>query len=578
MNHPEKASLSRIPLKALVIEDFETDAALLLNAVKRGGYAVDHKLIETKNDLASAMAESWDIIFCDFSMPKMNGIEALKIVRSYSEDVPFIFVSATIGEDVAVEAMRTGAQDYIMKDNLKRLIPAIQRELKEFGVRKAHREAEQRLDFLTRYDSLTGLPNRFSLLQELEKAITEHQENKLDTQISLIYLDLDRFKTINDSLGYEAGNKLLIKIADRLSKCVGSRGLTARLAADEFAILLKNTRPGPDLYNFTQTVFYTLQIPYTVYGFQMFYSASVGIAQYPNDAKTAMELLGNADIATYRLKNDGGKNFNFYTPDMSVQLEERLELERSMRQGLENNEFQLYYQPQQSLKNEEIVGLEALIRWFHPSKGLISPAEFIPLAEETGFIIRLGEWVLRAACDQLRQWNKQFKKPLRVAVNISARQFHDENLPRLISSVIEEYGINSEFLEIELTESVFIKDTMQAVSALKKIKKLGVKVALDDFGTGFSSLSYLKTFKTDYLKIDQSFVREITKNTSDLEIVSAIIAIAEKLSLETIAEGVETEEQKTILKEQGCDIVQGFFLSKPLPPEQIAEILVKYGF
>lgn len=559
------------PLKALLVEDVESDALLLLHTIKRGGYQIQHKIIETKEALMDSMAERWDIIFCDFSMPKMTGLEALKIVRGCDDDVPFIFVSATIGEDVAVEAMRNGAQDYIMKDNLKRLLPAIQRELNEFQTRMAHKKAEQRLQFLTRHDTLTGLPNRFRLMEELDQVINAHDGSK--DIVAIIYLDLDRFKTINDSLGYEAGNQLLKKIAERLLNCVGRRGLAARLAADEFAILLPSMQSISEVANFAQTVYYTLQIPFTIYGFQMFYSASVGVSIYPQDAETSTELLGNADIATYRSKNEGGKGYKFYTPDMSVQLEERLELERSMRQALENQEFSLYFQPQQDLRSGEIVGLEALIRWNHPSKGTINPANFIPLAEETGFIIRLGEWVLRKACEQIKLWQSQYTQPLRVAVNISARQFHDESLITLIKQVIEDYALNPQCLEIEITESTFIRDMDRAVATLKKIKKLGVKVALDDFGTGFSSLTYLKIFKTDYLKIDQSFIREVTENTDDMEIVSAIIAMASKLSLKTIAEGVETQAQYDFLKAQGCDMVQGYYLSKPVPADLVPTLL-----
>lgn len=572
----ESAQITNVekkPLRALIVEDVETDALLLLNAIKRGGYKVQSQVVETKVALLDSLALEWDIIFCDFSMPTMTGLEALKIVRKHDESVPFIFVSATIGEDVAVEAMRNGAQDYIMKDNLKRLLPAIQRELDDFQSRKARKIAEQRLHFLTRHDSLTGLPNRFCLMEELEKAIEDRPDE--EALVAIIYLDLDRFKTINDSLGYEAGNQMLKKIAERLLNCVGKRGIAARLAADEFAILLTSMRSVSEVGNFAQTVFYTLQIPFTIYGFQMFYSASVGVAVYPQDAHTPSELLGNADIATYRSKNENAKGYKFYTPDMSVQLEERLNLERSMRLALQNEEYSLHYQPQQELQSGKIVGLEALIRWNHPDKGLISPANFIPLAEETGFIMRIGEWVLREACRQLKSWQQQFTQPLRVAVNISARQFHDEGLPGLIKQVIEEFALDPKCLEIEITESTFIRDIGSAVAMLKKIKKLGVKVALDDFGTGFSSLSYLKSFKTDYLKIDQSFIREVTENKDDMEIVSAIIAMAGKLSLKTIAEGVETEAQYNFLKAQGCDMVQGYFLGRPVPAEQIPALLEK---
>lgn len=560
-------------LRTLIIEDHEDDAMLLLDVLKRGGYDITFLLVDTSTSLGCALEQEWDIIFCDHSMPTMNGLEALSIVRKKDQDVPFIFVSGTIGEDVAVNAMRNGAQDYIMKDNLKRLLPAVQRELHECGMRKARRKAEQHLHYLAHFDSLTGLPNRFHFIEQIEAAIAESKVTNDSKLVAVIYLDLDRFKTINDSLGYDAGNQLLKKVAERLSNCIGSKGIAARLATDEFALILKSVLSRVEITNFVQTVFYTLQIPFSIYNLSMFFSASIGVAIYPKDASNATDLLGNADIATYRIKSEGGKGYRFYTPDMSVQLEEQLALERSMRAGLENEEFFLHYQPQLELATGNIVGLEALVRWNHADKGLISPANFIPLAEETGFILPLGEWVLRQACGQIKHWQKIYSHPLKMAVNISARQFHDENLANLVKQVLQENELEAKYLELEITESTFMRNIEKAVLTLKKIKELGISVALDDFGTGYSSLAYLRTFKTDYLKIDQSFIREIPENDDDKEIVSAIIAMASKLSLKTIAEGVETEAQYNFLKEQGCDIVQGYYIARPALPKTITALL-----
>jgi|GEM_PF-1327491 diguanylate cyclase (GGDEF)-like protein len=562
---------NKIPLRCLLIEDQEDDARLLLNLLQRSGYSATWERVDTLPELERALHSDWEIIFSDHAMPGMDGMQALRVVRQHNPDVPFIFVSGTIGEDIAVEAMRTGAQDYIMKDNLTRLVPAVQRELKEAGVRRGKRIVEQRLRYLSHHDPMTSLPNRFHFLEYLSAAIDRRgSSNEL---LAVIYIDVDRFKTINDSLGYEAGNFLLQRIGKRLLECIGQDGIAARIAADEFALVHQSFFNRQQMRSWLQDVLDALDKPYFIQDCSLYFSVSIGVAVYPDDGSDAGELLGKADIATYRAKDEGGKGYLFFEPAMAVRLEERLTLERNMRLGLERSEFFLTYQPQLELATGRIVGMEALIRWNSSERGLISPASFIPLAEETGFILPMSEWVLHQACRQVQLWRNAQLPAVRVAVNISARQFHDDHLLEIIRNALDTYQLPPEFLEIEITESTIIRDSAKAAKIFGQIQNFGIQIALDDFGTGYSSLSYLKSFKTDYLKIDQSFIRSITENENSRTIVSAIIAMADKLSIKTIAEGVETREQFELLKALGCHMVQGYFIGRPADAESVQQML-----
>jgi diguanylate cyclase (GGDEF)-like protein len=569
MNAP--SSDSRITLRTLIIEDNEDDALLLVNELKRSRYDVIARRVFTKTDLQIALKDSWDIVFCDHSMPAMNGVEALSIMRQFNEDVPFIFVSGTIGEDVAADAMRKGAQDYIMKDNLMRLAPAVERELSDYQVRKERREAERRLIYLARFDGLTALPNRHHFIEQLELAIKTARSEA--SGIAVVFIDIDRFKNINNSLGYEAGNILLKEVARRLQVCV-EKGVISRLATDEFALLLPfQARAHVD--ETLQQISKSLEDPYAIYGLSLFFTASIGVSVFPEDARDAENLLRNADIATYRVKDDGGRGVLYYMPSMAVKLEERLALEWNMRTGLPNNEFYLLYQPQVDLWSGKIVGVEALLRWQNSELGSISPAQFIPLAEETGFILPLGSWVLREACKQLKLWQRSLPCPIRMAVNVAARQFHDVDLVEYLGELVQNHDVDTKMLELEITETTIIRDVEKAISTLQAIQRMGIAVALDDFGTGYSSLSYLKAFRTDYLKIDQSFVRGIPHDFESQAIVGAVIAMAKKLSIKTIAEGVETKEQYEFLKSQGCDVAQGFYISKAISSDQISDMVLK---
>lgn len=565
---------NKIPLRTLVIEDMEDDVLLLLHELKRGGYLPLHTRVDRPEILGKLLTQQeWDIIFCDYSMPKMDGLQALEIVRRQNPNVPFIFVSGTIGEDTAVEAMRAGAQDYIMKGNFKRLVPAVRRELEEALNRKERQAAEKRLHFLVNYDHLTRLPNRLLFLHRLDHSILEAR--RTGNTLAVAHLDLDRFKKVNDSLGYEAGNLLLIQAADRLSHLIGNDGIVARLAADEFAILLPDPGDTQTIAGYMQNVLSVLEQPFDIRGCKLHLNASLGVSLFPHDADHAEHLLRNADIATYRAKDDGGHRCLFYTQEMAVTLEERLALELDLRQALENHEFTLHYQPQVALKDGSIRGVEALIRWQRP-QGLISPDCFIPLAEETGLIVPLGEWILKEACQQAREWHRQGLHPLCVAVNVSARQFHEGNILELVVNALSEADLEPQLLEIEVTESSIMRNPEAALTTLGKLQDLGVKVALDDFGTGYSSLSYLKYFKVDHLKIDRSFIKDIPEDKDDMAITAAVIAMCKKLNMHVIAEGIETQEQYDFLRQEACDFVQGYLLHRPMAAVQLQPVLHRW--
>lgn len=558
-------------INALIIEDSEDDALLLLNTLKRANFIPAFHRVDTPEQLGKSLEKEWDIIFCDYSMPRMTGTQALKIVRAVNHEVPFIFVSGTIGEDVAVEAMRNGAQDYIVKGSLARLPPAVERELKESANKKKHSEMKRRLHFLSHRDGLTGLPNRTELVTTVSSAVTQVEgQNQM---LALILINVDRFKTVNEVLGYEAGNLLLKAIAERLDNLVLAPHMLARLTADEFSILLRGIETKDGVAGQVEAIRKAFEAPFLVHDWNLYFTASIGISIFPEDAGCTEEMLRNADLAIHRVKREGGNYSRFYSAELAVRLEDRLSLDHAMRQGLSNKEFVLHYQPQVDLNTGLMAGVEALIRWQRGDQSLVAPDRFIPLAEETGFIEMLGAWVLEEACAQARCWIDAGCSPLRMAVNLSARQFYDPKLPNLISSLLQRFRLEPSTLELEITESAIIHDLSRASAMLSALKEIGVKVALDDFGTGYSSLSQLKTFRVDFLKIDRSFIFDIPGNPDSTTISAALIAMVSKLGIKVVAEGVETEEQLKFLRDEGCDYVQGYYLGRPVPASELSDSL-----
>lgn len=432
--------------------------------------------------------------------------------------------------------------------------------------------AEERLLRQTYYDTLTDLPNRTLFTQRLQQEVTARRANAASGGIGLLLLDLDRFKVINESIGHEHGDNLLRQVAHRLRRTLREADTIARIGGDEFALLIPDLPDAEHAAPLAHKLIEALREPFIVNAHQLHVSGSIGITLHPADAADAETLMKNVDVALYHAKALGGGRFEFFTHDRHGMALERLHMEIGLRVAMERNELKLVYQPQRHIFSGEIAGVEALVRWHEPKLGMVSPGEFIPLAEESGLIVLIGEWILRQACAQAQQWLAA-GFPTRVAVNVSPRQFHDGDLANLVAAVLQECRLPAHLLELELTESILMQNIEQTLAILDRLHAMGVKIAIDDFGTGYSSLSYLKRLPIDVLKIDQSFVRDIADDPDDRAIVSAIIGLAHSLQMDVIAEGVETEAQLAYLRERQCGIMQGYLFSRPVGSDEVLRLL-----
>jgi diguanylate cyclase (GGDEF)-like protein/PAS domain S-box-containing protein len=435
------------------------------------------------------------------------------------------------------------------------------------------RRAEEQVGRLAHYDSLTGLPNRVLFADRLDQAMIESDRH--GRLVGVAFLDLDRFKNINDTLGHDAGDQLLKAVAERLTGAVRKGDTVARLSGDEFTLILADMGHMDDVVRVAQKVLDAFTQPFHVAGRELHMTASLGITLYPFDVKDVSGLLRNADIAMYRAKEHGRNTYQFYAADMMTKAVENLALENDLRHAVARGELVLHYQPIIGCADGEILGMEALVRWQHGTRGLIPPLQFIPLAEDTGLIVPIGEWVLREACTQCRRWQREFKRPLRIAVNLSARQFGQPPIARTVRRVLEGTGLDPATLELEITESVLLHHDAEKLESLRALAEIGVTLSIDDFGTGYSSLSYLKRFPVDALKIDQSFTHDIPDDADDTALARAIIHMAHILGLKIVAEGVETQAQFEFFRSEHCDAAQGFYFSKPLPAEEFAALLGK---
>ncbi len=431
--------------------------------------------------------------------------------------------------------------------------------------------AEAHIEYLATHDGLTKLPNRVMFSEILNLAIASAQ--RYQRHFAVLFLDLDRFKLVNDTLGHDAGDTLLLEIAKRLTGNVRTSDVVARLGGDEFVILLQEVNEEKYVTAVASKILAAVIQPLIVMGQECRITASIGIAMYPAHAQDELTLMKNADMAMYLAKEEGKNNFQFYSLAIKTQTPERLTLEANLRRALEDNEFFLHYQAKLDLKTRQISGVEALLRWQHPILGVVSPLKFIPLAEETGLIVPIGKWVLRTACAQNMAWQRQGLPPVCMAVNLSVRQFSDDNLLKDIADALQESGMPPALLELELTESMVMRNPERAVRLLNTIKSMGVRLAIDDFGVGYSSLAQIKRFPIDILKVDRSFIRNLPQNGEDRAITEAIIAMGKALSLTVVAEGVETQEQESYLRNLSCDESQGFYFSKPVTPEQFSDLL-----
>ncbi|OIQ79741.1 cyclic di-GMP phosphodiesterase Gmr [mine drainage metagenome] len=435
----------------------------------------------------------------------------------------------------------------------------------------ARKESEAQLRYLANHDALTGLANRTLLQERIDHAL--QLASRHGTGVAVMFIDLDRFKIVNDTLGHQAGDRLLQDAAKRLRSCLRDSDTIARQGGDEFVVLVEQWTEVQDLCDMAGKVLHQLCQPFTSLGQEFHVSASIGISVYPQDGSDANTLLKNADVAMYRAKEQGRNTFQFYAAESNIHSFERLALENSLRRALERKEFEVYYQPKVDAQTQRVVGAEALLRWKHPELGMVSPVQFIPMAEDTGLIISIGAWVLQEACCQARAWHNAGLPLISVAVNLSARQFRDADLPDTIANALAASGLTPSYLELEITESMIMQGSDQASQILQRFRDMGTHVSIDDFGTGYSSLSYLKHFPIDTLKIDRSFVQDLPQDADDAAITQAIIAMAHSLKLHVVAEGVENVEQYELLRAQGCDQIQGYLFSKPLPAEAFAALL-----
>lgn len=453
--------------------------------------------------------------------------------------------------------------------------------VRDISERKRTEEQIRRLAYC---DSLTGIPNRQAFLETLEREL--HRSKVGNKKFAVLFMDLDAFKRINDTLGHNVGDHLLKIVSERLRETIRPSDLVsrgdqtnnlARLGGDEFTILIPDLDRVENALNVAHRVKDAMRRPFLIDGHEIFVTASIGISLFPEDGDDCDSLLKYADTAMYHAKNCGKNNAKLYSSSLTMQIMSHVKLEVGLRKALKNEELYLLYQPQIDVRSGDIVGVEALVRWRHPERGIISPTEFIPLAEETGLIVPIGEWVLRTACIQARQWQKATQRSLRMAVNLSAKQFKDENLAQIVVSALSDTGLDPRYLELELTEGTLMDDARATMATLEQLRAIGVYLSIDDFGTGYSSMNYLKRFDVRTLKIDKSFICGLPQDTENAAITRAIIAMAHGLKMIVVAEGVETDEQLIMLEEYGCDLVQGFHLGHPSPQEAIMQLLRKAG-
>lgn len=687
-------------LHILLLEDTDTDAELAERALRQAGLDFVLRRVDTREGFVQALDNfSPDIVLADYKLPRFDGLSALALLRQSQPQVPFVFVSGTMGEEFAIDTLHQGAADYVLKSHLGKLAPAVRRALqisqaqaakqvaeaarhqseqmlrtvldtipqrvfwkdldsvylggnlpfaRDMGLshpqqllgktdldlcpaeiaayfrsddRKilasgqgylnreesrlgpdgnlgwhliskvpltdaqghitailgtyeditARKRQEDRTRFLAYHDELTGLPNRLLAQDRLEQAIALADRD--NTTVALLFLDLDNFKTVNDTLGHSLGDQLLREVAQRLRECVRDTDTVSRQGGDEFLLILPALPDAEASVAVLTKVLRHVHEPFELQGHELVVSASIGIALFPDDGSDAESLMKKADTAMYRAKDMGRNTYCFFDARMNEGAMEHLQMRTALSRALERGELLLHYQPQIDLVHGHVIGVEALLRWQHPQWGVVSPARFIPVAEESGLIVAMGDWVLHEACQQAAAWLQAGHPPLVMAVNLSAVQFRRGELEQTVQQALQSSGLPPRLLELELTESILIGDTERVLATVTRLKALGVQLSIDDFGTGYSSLSYLKRFHVDKLKIDQSFVRDLAHDPEDDAIVRAIIQMARSLDLLTIAEGVETAAQLQQLQKDGCDQAQGYHLARPMPASALDAFL-----
>ena len=559
-------------IRVLLVEDNAVDALWVERALQSlGEMQFQYARFES---LAAALVrleqQSVDVILSDLSLPDSTGLDTFHRLRATAPDTPILILSGVNDEAMAVEAVQHGAQDYLVKDHVTK--DSLQRSIRYSMER--HR-SQRHLAYLAHYDQLTGLSNRGLFFDRFAQAIKRARRS--DQLVALMFVDLDHFKDINDTIGHHAGDVLLKRVAERLRTCVRECDTVSRMGGDEFCVVLEDIGSIQQVSVVANRILHTLAEPFLIENREICTSASMGITIFPFDDNAEGTLLQHADIAMYQAKHQGGNMYQYYLGGMGAQVASRSSLANDLRLGLAKDEFFLHYQPLVELTSGRVIGLESLVRWNHPSRGMIPPSHFIPIAEQIGFIGQLGQWVLEKACTDMSRVRKGGIGGIPVAVNVSGRQFRHENLVARIQDILDTSTLAPEMLELELTENVLMDDSANHASTLDKIMKMGVKISIDDFGTGYSSFRYLKTFPIDTLKIDRSFIQDLPHNSHNASLVSSMINMGHSLGLTVLAEGVETEAQVQFLKDHACDRAQGFYFAKPQSLDSLLPVL-KAGY
>lgn len=561
--------------KILVIDDEERLRTNIMELLKLEGFQT-YGAKDGHLGILMAQEQVPDLILCDVTMPDKNGYEVLESLRTNptTNAIPFIFLTARATMSDLRKGMNLGADDYLTKPFTRsELMSVISTRLaKQAAVTERFineiKQVEEKLNHLIMYDTLTNLPNRRLWQEEFNLS----QAQLKGKQLPVVMLGLDRFNRIISSLGHTTADILLKEVADRLVNFLGNQKYISRIQAEQFAIILPPVNNPAEAQQHAQALIDVLSQPIRTEDHEVFLTTSMGMAFYPQDGENADALIKNAGAAMVHADRQGGNNYLIYNSKMNLGTSEELSLEASLRHALVRAELRVFYQPQVSLTTGQITGAEALVRWEHPERGMISPVDFIPLAEENGLIILIDEWVLRAVCDKILEWKaKGFL--LKVAVNLSARQFSQSDLSSRIASILAESGLPPNHIELELTESSIVQNPEMAANTLNVLKATGLHISIDDFGMGQSSLGYLRRFTLDTLKIDRSFVRNVNLNTKNAAITRAIIEMAHGLGLRVIAEGVETSEELEFLQQNKCDDMQGFYFSRPLPSNDFEKLL-----
>ena len=556
-------------IRVLFVGGGEADARQvreLLGASRSIAFELSH-CPDLTEALAQAESRNVDVMLLLLDASDAPRLGGLARARLSAPLLPIVVLSDVDDEAVALKALQNGARGYLVRSETspRLLVTTLGAALESHRMILQLNTARERARHLATHDQLTGLANRSLFHDRLAQAVAAARRGR--QKLAVLFVDLDGFKSINDTLGHAVGDGLLRGIARRIASCLRESDTAARLGGDEFAVLLTNLGNELDAATVARKIVAALGEPLQFRQQSTTIRCSIGIATFPRDAQDAEAMLKRSDTAMYHAKQRGGSRFDFYTEDMNAAIQRRVALEDRLRTALDQNEFIVHYQPQFDLTRGRIIGAEALLRWKHPELGLVSPGHFLPIAEETGLIVPIGDWILRTACEQNARWNREGHRGLRVSVNVSSQQFLEPGLADVVKSALDQSGLAPISLELEITESSLLRDVEVTVNTLRRLKDLGVRLAIDDFGTGYSSLAYLKRLPIDVLKIDQSFVRALTTDPADATITQTIVQLAAGLNLTTIAEGVETLEQLLLLGSYGCSRMQGFLFGKPVPRE-----------